>query len=322
MSEQQPYRVSDKMSDLICDNYSLLMVMSRFGLSLGFGDKTVQEACEAQQVDYDTFLAVANFLSGRQSAKAATSSQRFSLPALMDYLKRAHTYFLEFNLPLIRRKLIETIDCSGENEVALLILKFFDEYAKEVNRHMSYENKSVFPYVEKLLHGQADTRYDIATFASKHSQVETKLRELKNIIIKYYPGKENNNLLNAVLFDIFNCEQDLATHCRVEDCLFVPAVAELERKLQRGEPAPMATDADPTDNEADLLSQREKEIVTCVVKGMTNKSIAEQLFLSVHTVITHRRNIARKLQIHSPAGLTIYAIVNKLVSLDEVKARL
>lgn len=69
----------------------------------------------------------------------------------------------------------------------------------------------------------------------------------------------------------------------------------------------------------ELLSQREKEIVICVVKGMTNKEIAENLFLSIHTVITHRRNISKKLQIHSAAGLTIYAIVNKLVELSDVK---
>lgn len=67
------------------------------------------------------------------------------------------------------------------------------------------------------------------------------------------------------------------------------------------------------------LCYREKEIVVCVVKGMTNKEIASKLCLSIHTVITHRRNIVRKLQIHSPAGLTIYAIVNKLVELDDVK---
>lgn len=76
------------------------------------------------------------------------------------------------------------------------------------------------------------------------------------------------------------------------------------------------------ENEQEALSQREKEIITCVVKGMTNKNIAEQLFLSIHTVITHRRNIARKLQIHSPAGLTIYAIVNKLVDIHDIKESL
>ncbi len=72
------------------------------------------------------------------------------------------------------------------------------------------------------------------------------------------------------------------------------------------------------ENGQEVLSQREKEIVTCVVKGMTNKAIADELFISIHTVITHRRNIARKLQIHSPAGLTIYAIVNKLVELQDI----
>ena len=79
---------------------------------------------------------------------------------------------------------------------------------------------------------------------------------------------------------------------------------------------------DETDGEQETLSQREKEIICCVVRGMTNKETAEKLFLSIHTVITHRRNIARKLQIHSPAGLTIYAIVNKLVEISEVKMSL
>lgn len=78
-------------------------------------------------------------------------------------------------------------------------------------------------------------------------------------------------------------------------------------------------EADEKDSEQETLSQREKEIITCVVKGLTNKAIADKLFLSIHTVITHRRNIARKLQIHSPAGLTIYAIVNKLVELSDIK---
>lgn len=231
MNEQHKYRATDKMSDLICDNYSLLMVMSRFGLSLGFGDKSVKDVCESQQVDYQTFLAVANFISEEQYTYSGDKDS-FSVPALVEYLKQAHTYFLDFNLPAIRRKLIEAIDCSSTDNVAYLILKFFDEYAKEVRRHMEYENKAVFTYVEQLLQGQLSDSYSITTFASKHNQIETKLKELKNIIIKYYPERENNNLLNAVLFDIFNCEQDLTTHQQVEDYMFVPAVAQIERKLK------------------------------------------------------------------------------------------
>ena len=73
------------------------------------------------------------------------------------------------------------------------------------------------------------------------------------------------------------------------------------------------------DKRHESLSGREKEVIACVVQGMTNKQIADKLFISTHTVITHRRNISAKLGIHSPAGLTIYAIVNKLVQLDDIK---
>ena len=219
------------MSDLICDNYSLLMVMSRFGLALGFGDKTVREVCQAQGVDYRTFLAVANFISEDQYTYSEDDTD-FSLTSLMDYLKRAHTYFLDFNLPAIRRKLIEALDYAGGADLSYLIMRFYDEYAKEVRRHMEYENEAVFTYVQGLMQGRLDEHYDIATFASKHNQIDAKLKELKNIIIKYYPAGQCNNLLNAVLFDIFNCEQDLASHCQVEDYLFVPAVTQMERKLK------------------------------------------------------------------------------------------
>ncbi len=93
---------------------------------------------------------------------------------------------------------------------------------------------------------------------------------------------------------------------------------EIAQKLQRltNPPEPEAAEGEEGQQ---LLSQREKEIVVCVVKGMTNREIADRLFLSTHTVVTHRRNIARKLQIHSASGLTIYAIVNKLVELSDIK---
>lgn len=77
---------------------------------------------------------------------------------------------------------------------------------------------------------------------------------------------------------------------------------------------------DLDDENERLLSPREKDVVAFVAKGLTNKEIASKLSISIHTVITHRRNIAKKLKIHSPSGLTIYAIVNKLVNIDEIQA--
>ena len=227
-----------------------------------------------------------------------------SVRSLTDYLHNSHSYFLDFRLPAIRRKLIEAIDC-GHSDVSFAIMRFFDEYAAEVQRHMSYEEQTVFPYVESLLAGEKSTAYSMDIFRRQHDQVDIKLRELKNIIIKYYPSGSTNEL-NGVLFDIFNCEHELASHNAVEDEIFIPAV---ERLAATG---PRVVKPEP-------LSAREKEIIVCVVKGMTNKQIADALCISAHTVITHRRNIAAKLQIHSAAGLTIYAIVNKLVELSEIK---
>ena len=325
MSKRHTYIPTDKMSDIICDNYSLLQVMSRFGLPLGFGDYSVEEVCHTHQVDCATFLAVANFIN-KGHARPLVSLEGISIKSLITYLKNAHHYFLDFQLPTIRRKLLEAIDCSMDNEVTFLILKFFDVYVQEVRKHMSYEDMNVFTYVENLLNGEKDKDYNIGMFIRHHDHIDDKLTELKNIIIKYYPDTKKAYLMNAVLFDIFNCEKDLASHNQVEDYLFVPAVLQLEHEVEiqastykRVEKVSEKKDEKPG---TDDLSQREKEIITCVVKGMSNKEIAEHLFISIHTVITHRRNIARKLQIHSPTLLTVYAIVNKLVDISEVKVNL
>ena len=232
MAEIQKYKPTDKMIDLISDNYNLLQVMSRFGLSLGFGDKTVREVCEMNKVDCPTFLAVVNFVVEGYSRMDA--GENVSIPALVDYLRQAHIYFLDFCLPGIRRKLIYAIDCS-DDDVSYLILKFFDEYMREVRKHMEYEEKTVFKYVDDLLAGKRPKNYQISTFSKHHDSISEKLTELKNILIKYCPDKANKSMLNAALFDIYTCEEGLDSHCKIEDYLFVPAILKLEKRLIENE---------------------------------------------------------------------------------------
>lgn len=396
-SRRGTYLPTDPMMDIVRDNYSLLQVVSRFGLSLGFGEQSVQAVCRASGVDTDTFLAVVNLLNRPEATDAChpdfgpargTREEMVALrlPTLLQYLRQSHAYFLDFCLPGIRRQLMEAIDCSMQNEMAFLLLKFFDQYMNEVRKHMQYEDTRVFPYVERLLEAAADAAdvdeadddeadtdeadaagetpasFSIRQFATHHDQIDAKLSELKNLLIQYYPASGNNYRLNAVLLDLYSCEQELAAHTRVEDHLFVPAVFHLEQpeaafRLEQSEAAfrteqSEAAGAPETgvsgatcaseagslsavgssaagvsgsagssalETGAEVLTDREKEIVCCVAKGMINKEIAEALFLSIHTVMTHRKNIARKLQIHSVAGLAIYAIAHKLVELSEVK---
>ena len=229
MYKNGKYRETDKMSDLICENYPMFLVMSRFGIALGFGEKNIGEVCRQNNVDPCTFLTVVNFLVEDVSAPVTNIDRCLSIASLITYLHNAHSYFLDFRLPHIRRKLTEALEGCPQ-DVAFVITRFFDEYADEVNKHMSYEEKTVFPYVNKLLNGQKDQKYNITIFRKHHDQIEAKITELKNILIKYYPGP-GSNLLNSVLFDVFATEEDLASHSRVEDYLFVPAILALEKTI-------------------------------------------------------------------------------------------
>lgn len=317
MKNQKMYEADDKMISLIRDNYGILQSLGSFGISLGFGDKTVREVCEEQQVDTYTFLAVVNFtINGYRDADDA---DRLSLATLMQYLKASHEYYLDFQLPFIRKELDSALD---ENDnLARLIMKLYDEYAHSIRNHMKYEEKNVFPYVEKLLSGVRVENYDIDTYSKHHGQTDVKLRELKNIIIKYLPSDGlHNNQLSATLYDIFNCENWLAQHARVEDEMFIPVIRNLERKSKQSDvSAKISSMINQNTQSSEALSEREKDVIISIVQGMSNKEIADHLFISINTVITHRRNIARKLQIHSAAGLTIYAIVNNLVDITAVK---
>ena len=207
-----------------------------------------------------------------------------------------------------------------ENDnLARLILKLYDEYAHSIINHMKYEEKSVFPYVQSLIEGNPLADFNIETFSKHHVQVDQKLKELKNIIIKYLPSDGlHNNQLSATLYDIYNNEEWLANHSNVEEVLFVPAIRLLEEKVKADDVTARLTNMIKCPDSAETVSEREKEIIVCLVQGMSNKEIANKLFISVNTVVTHRRNIVRKLQIRSLAGLTIYAIANNLIDMPQI----
>ena len=311
------YKSSDKLSYVIANDYRLLQVMSRFGISLGFGEKTITEVCRQCGVDAETFLTIINYVKDGADNRPQHVEQ-VNAASVLDYLKRTHTYFLGYLFPNIRFHLLNAIDCSVQNEIAFLVLKFFDEYVEEVRKHMEYEETTVFAYVQKLLDGEMVSVDNSHLLSRHHEAIESKLKELKNLFMQYYPQTENNEKLNAVIISIYQAEEDLSIHSAVEDNIFVPAVRRLEHQARMHQPEEDEEQASLSGSGDEQLSDREKEIVVCVAKGLSNKEIADQLCLSVNTVTTHRRNIARKLQIHSPAGITIYAIVNKLVTLKEV----
>lgn len=313
MATSSPFTADWRMRDAIRANSLMLMTLSRFGISLGFGNATIGEVCAGAGVDINTFLTVANFCSGRPTDNS------IELTSMMAYLKGAHRFFLEFYIPRLRHKLIAVID-SATDEVGFMVLKFFDDWRDEVRKHMEYEDTRVFSYVEGLLSGSIQPDFCIDIFAAHHDSIAMKLEALKDILMRFVPGTQGD-LLNSVLFDIINCEDDLKQHCELEDKVFVPAVVALEDKVSQ-EREEVEDEGDTrregTDPRLESLSPREREIVAMIARGKTNKEIADALFLSVHTVTTHRRNITAKLQLHSAAAITIFAVINKLVDLEDI----
>ena len=309
MKNQKVYEADDQLISIIRDNYNVLQSLGSFGISLGFGDKTVNEVCEKEHVDTTTFLAVVNFTINGYLDKVQVA--QLDVTTLLHYLKASHEYFMKFQLPFIRKNLAEALD---ENDnVAKLSLKLYDNYVHSITSHMLFEERTLFPYVQRLIDGQVSGKFNIDTFSKHHTSVTQKLKELKSIIIKYLPSDNlRNNRLTAVLYDLYNNEEWLSLHSDVEDNIFIPAIHHLESKVQKDINIPNPASAN-------ALSERERDVVVSLVHGMSNKEIADHLNISLNTVITHRRNIARKLQIHSAAGLTIYAIVNGLVDLSSVK---
>lgn len=318
MKNLKMYEANDKMITLIKDNYNLLQTLGSFGIKLGFGDKTVRETCELNHVDTYTFLAVANFTMNGYTDY--DEDNQIDIRTLLRYLEASHTYFLDYQLPSIRRQLAESFN--EQDSLGHLIMKFYDGYAREIQRHMKYEEKTLFPYVSGLLDGQPMSNYNVETFSKHHESTDKALRELKLMIIKYLPSDpQSNNKLTATLYDIYNNEEWLKQHAEVEDRIFVPAIRRLEQDIKQNDVTKnISTMVFKNGQDAnETLSDRERDVIIALVQGMSNKEIADHLYISVNTVITHRRNIARKLQIHSPAGLTIYAIVNGLVDISAVK---
>ena len=318
MKNLKMYEPTDKMITLIKDNYSVLQALGAFGINLGFGDKTVRETCEWNHVDTYTFLAVVNFTINDYTH--FEDDERINVPTLLHYLEASHAYYLDFQLPFIRKELEESLD--SNDQLGLLILRLYDEYAGEIRRHMKYEEKTLFPYVQSLLDGQPKSDYNVETFSKHHEQTDKKLREVKLMVIKYLPADAHlNNKLTATLYDIYNNEEWLRQHAEVEEHIFVPAIRRLEQMVKQQDVSKNITSMvfKGGQDSSEALSDRERDVVIALVQGMQNKEIADHLCISVNTVITHRRNIARKLQIHSAAGLTIYAIVNGLVDISSVR---
>lgn len=330
-----------KMADVIHLDYSLLPIINRFGIQLGFGDQTLQEICDQKNINKAFLLEILNAFHN-PGYFPEINLQKFSTDLILEYLKKTHEYYLENRIPQLESLIGELIENTQTgNQGISLLQQFFNDYKKELTDHIDREEEKVYPYVDKLEKAVREKSlpeellsqvrdYSIDDFASEHDNVEEKLFDLKNIIIKYLPTTGNNDLCNTILSLLFELEKDLNDHARIEDKILVPKVTNLEKDFvhiieNQTESLPKikgifnTKSSEAQAGKTTELSGRETGILTAVAQGLTNQEIAEKLFISTHTVISHRKNITRKLGIKTVAGLTVYAILNNLIDVTDVR---
>lgn len=231
-----------KLAEVLFHNYTLLPVISRFNIKLGFGDKTVLEVCSDSDVNIDFFLEITNsFVDEDYIPQKELNS--FPVSLIVKYLQKTHQYYLDEKIPEIERNihLVLEEEKSG-NDKFKLVENFFTEYKQELTNHITREETTIHPYVldieSAFLKNEMSRnlyskirKYSINDYATEHDNVEEKLFDLKNIIIKYLPPTNSTGLCNTILIELFRLEKDLNAHASLEDKVLIPKVAAMEEKL-------------------------------------------------------------------------------------------
>lgn len=223
MKYQRLFRPADQMVELVKEDFNILPLISRFGIPLGFGNRSIDEMCRLSGIDTETFLLIVNFtLHGVIPDEKASVKKAMGI---VDFLHNSHDYFLGYKFPHIRANLLEALDDS-HSDINPSIIRFFDDYVGQVANHFSYEETYVWPYV-KSLQGVPSGDYSIGEFAHHHEEIGEKLADLKNLILRYYTTSKPDRMYD-VLVDIFNVEEDLDKHRDVENHILIPLIRILE----------------------------------------------------------------------------------------------
>lgn len=232
------------LANLLHSNIELLSLLRRFNIELGFGDKTIDEVCSLKGINVDFFIEIVNIYHNKDYFPAV-KLKVISISLIVDFLKKSHKYYNNEIIPAIE-KLIQQLVWEGyDHERNLKVLKkFFDEYRKEVKAHTTHEEETVYPYtvyIAELYEGKGHKEnyyermeeYSITDYSDEHNNIEEKLTDLKNIIIKYLPPPRNQDIIFSILRKLFMLEKDLNHHAAIEEKILVPKILEMEKKYRK-----------------------------------------------------------------------------------------
>ena len=226
--KKTPFSKDTKFAELMTNDRRLLQLLPRFGIGLGFGDRSVDQVCQMNQVNTDLFLMICEIYSDNSFKPEKTELQHIDMGNLLSYLKASHLYYLDERFPHIEEHLQRIIDACGQ-KYGPMLSHFYDEYKQEVMRHIKYyEEEVVFPYIEALLNGQRTDSYKIDEFEHNHTNIQDTLDDMMNILLKYLPGDILPKERIEISYDIMELSDDLNRHSLIEEHILIPCVESLE----------------------------------------------------------------------------------------------
>lgn len=216
-----------KMADLIIGNSKLLHTFQRFGMDLGFGDRSIAEVCRKSNVSPQFFLMICNVYCNDDFSPSQEDIKSVEPKALISYLLESHKYYLNERLPHIEEHLNHIINACIPKDGHTL-RRFFEEYKNEVVDHFLYEEQHVFPYIQQIAEDNVRTDYKIKVFHENHTNIEDKLSDMMNILLKYLPSDVFPKERIEIALDISDLSADLVSHTLIEERVLIPFVKSLE----------------------------------------------------------------------------------------------
>jgi regulator of cell morphogenesis and NO signaling len=227
-----------KLSDLISYNPYVLLLLEHFNIQLPVQDKSIRLVCLDNNLNPELFLTFAHLYNGAMYKLQSPLSHN-DIIAIVNYLKNSHKHYSEEIYPNILTTIQQMAGLNNAKEMAL-VPKFFVDYYNEVTEHFDYENKVVFPYVlelceqlEHIQHVNFTTQYSVVEYREHHDDIEEKLNDLKNLLIKYLPQGNDQSVRRKLLFQLSELENDLNIHSQIEDLILIPLVAQIESQLKK-----------------------------------------------------------------------------------------
>ncbi len=223
-----------KTADIITGNPYLLVMLEHLGINMEVREKSVEQICVENRISTELFMTIANMFNGFKPLSVTRYSQE-AVQTIIRYLENSHQYYLNEKYPQIRHYIGEINKINTHAEISM-IGTFFDKYFREVTEHLDYEGKVVFPYVLSLNtilagnnSGNKTGTYSVTEYREHHDDIEEKLADLKNLLIKYMPQKDDQQIRRKLLLCLFELEYDLKIHSMIEESILIPMVEEMER---------------------------------------------------------------------------------------------